>query len=129
MERAIKERMSLQDIETLMPQELINYKPVSAVIKEFFGSSQLSQFMDQTEPALRDHPQAPALGARPRRSHARARRLRGPRRSPDALRPRLSDRDAGRSEHRPHRLALDVCARATISASSRRRTARSRTAA
>jgi len=41
MERAIKERMSLQDIETVMPQELINYKPVSAVIKEFFGSSQL----------------------------------------------------------------------------------------
>jgi DNA-directed RNA polymerase subunit beta len=50
MERAIKERMSLQDLETLMPQELINYKPVSAVIKEFFGSSQLSQFMDQTNP-------------------------------------------------------------------------------
>ncbi len=50
MERAIKERMSLQDIETLMPQELINYKPVSAVVKEFFGSSQLSQFMDQTNP-------------------------------------------------------------------------------
>src|SRR5580700_4421565 len=47
MERAIKERMSLQDIETLMPQELVNYKPASAVIKEFFGSSQLSQFMDQ----------------------------------------------------------------------------------
>ena len=50
MERAIKERMSLQDIETLMPQELVNYKPASAVIKEFFGSSQLSQFMDQTNP-------------------------------------------------------------------------------
>ena len=50
MERAIKERMSLQDIETLMPQELVNYKPASAVIKEFFGSSQLSQFIDQTNP-------------------------------------------------------------------------------
>lgn len=50
MERAIKERMSIQDIETLMPQDLINYKPVSAVIKEFYGSSQLSQFMDQTNP-------------------------------------------------------------------------------
>ncbi|HZP45249.1 MAG TPA: DNA-directed RNA polymerase subunit beta [Candidatus Binataceae bacterium] len=50
MERAIKERMSLQDIETLMPQELVNYKPASAVIREFFGSSQLSQFMDQTNP-------------------------------------------------------------------------------
>lgn len=50
MERAIKERMSIQDIETLMPQDLINYKPVAAAIKEFFGSSQLSQFMDQTNP-------------------------------------------------------------------------------
>lgn len=50
MERAIKERMSLQDIETLMPNDLVNPKPVSAVVKEFFGSSQLSQFMDQTNP-------------------------------------------------------------------------------
>jgi len=50
MERAIKEKMSLQDIDTLMPQELINYKPVSAALKEFFGSSQLSQFLDQTNP-------------------------------------------------------------------------------
>ena len=50
MERAIKERMSLQEIEQLMPHDLINSKPVSAVIKEFFGSSQLSQFMDQTNP-------------------------------------------------------------------------------
>jgi DNA-directed RNA polymerase subunit beta len=50
MERAIRERMSLQDVETLMPHDLINPKPVSAVVKEFFGSSQLSQFMDQTNP-------------------------------------------------------------------------------
>ncbi len=50
MERAIKERMSLQEIETLMPNDLINSKMVSAVVKEFFGSSQLSQFMDQTNP-------------------------------------------------------------------------------
>jgi len=50
MERAIRERMSLQEIDTLMPHDLINAKPVSAVIKEFFGSSQLSQFMDQTNP-------------------------------------------------------------------------------
>ncbi|MCM2277064.1 MAG: DNA-directed RNA polymerase subunit beta [Oligoflexia bacterium] len=50
MERAIKERMSIQEIETLMPHDLINQKPVSAVVKEFFGSSQLSQFMDQTNP-------------------------------------------------------------------------------
>ena len=51
MERAIKERMSMsQEIETLMPHDLINAKPVSAVVKEYFGSSQLSQFMDQTNP-------------------------------------------------------------------------------
>lgn len=50
MERAIKERMSLQEIDTLMPHDLINAKPVSAVVKEFFGTSQLSQFMDQTNP-------------------------------------------------------------------------------
>jgi len=50
MERAIRERMSLQELETLMPHDLINAKPVSAVVKEFFGSSQLSQFMDQTNP-------------------------------------------------------------------------------
>lgn len=50
MERAIKERMSLQDIETQMPHDLINAKPVTAIVKEFFGSSQLSQFMEQTNP-------------------------------------------------------------------------------
>jgi DNA-directed RNA polymerase subunit beta len=50
MEKAIKERMSLSEIEALMPHDLINAKPVSAVVKEFFGSSQLSQFMDQTNP-------------------------------------------------------------------------------
>jgi DNA-directed RNA polymerase subunit beta len=50
MQRAIKERMSLQDVDALMPRDLINSKPVSAVINEFFGSSQLSQFMDQTNP-------------------------------------------------------------------------------
>ena len=50
MERAIKERMSLQEVATLMPHDLINPKPVSAVLREFFGTSQLSQFMDQTNP-------------------------------------------------------------------------------
>jgi len=50
MERAIKERMAIQDLDTLMPHDLINAKPVQAVIKEFFGTSQLSQFMDQTNP-------------------------------------------------------------------------------
>ncbi len=50
MERAIKERMTLQEVETLMPNDLINPKPVSSAVREFFASSQLSQFMDQTNP-------------------------------------------------------------------------------
>ena len=50
VERAVKERLSLAESEGLMPQEMINAKPVSAAIKEFFGSSQLSQFMDQNNP-------------------------------------------------------------------------------
>lgn len=50
MERAIRERMSMQELETLMPHDLVNPKPVSSAIKEFFGTSQLSQFMDQTNP-------------------------------------------------------------------------------
>ncbi len=50
MERAIRERMSLQEIDTLMPHDLINPKPITSAIKEFFGTSQLSQFMDQTNP-------------------------------------------------------------------------------
>lgn len=50
VERAVKERLSLAETEGLMPQEIINAKPVSAVVKEFFGSSQLSQFMDQNNP-------------------------------------------------------------------------------
>ena len=50
MERVIRERMTIQDMEAVTPQALINIRPVSAAIKEFFGSSQLSQFMDQTNP-------------------------------------------------------------------------------
>ncbi|WP_334194969.1 DNA-directed RNA polymerase subunit beta, partial [Pararhodobacter sp.] len=50
MERAIRERMSSVDIDTVMPQDLINAKPAAAAVREFFGSSQLSQFMDQTNP-------------------------------------------------------------------------------
>nr|AGE10380.1 RNA polymerase [Aeromonas hydrophila] len=50
VERAVKERLSLGDLDTLMPQDLINAKPISAAVKEFFGSSQLSQFMNQNNP-------------------------------------------------------------------------------
>jgi len=50
VERAVKERLSMAESEGLMPQDLINAKPVAAAVKEFFGSSQLSQFMDQNNP-------------------------------------------------------------------------------
>ena len=63
MERAIKERMSAVEIDTVMPQDLINAKPAAAAVREFFGSSQLSQFMDQTNPLSRGDAQAAPLGA------------------------------------------------------------------
>ena len=50
MERAIRERMSSIDLDSVMPHDLINAKPAAAAVREFFGSSQLSQFMDQTNP-------------------------------------------------------------------------------
>ena len=114
MERAIKERMCAVDIDTVMPHDLINAKPVAAAVREFFGSSQLSQFMDQTESAVGTDPQAPHVGAWTGRSDPRARRLRSARRASDALWPHLPDRDAGRPEYRPDQLARDLCAREQV---------------
>ena len=108
MERAIKERMSSVEIDTVMPHDLINAKPAAAAVREFFGSSQLSQFMDQTNPLseITHKRRLSALG--PGRPDPRARRLRGARRAPDPLRPDLPDRDAGRPEHRPDQLACHL---------------------
>ena len=62
MERAIKEKMSVyQEMSTAMPHDLVNAKPVMAAIREFFGSSQLSQFMDQTNPLERNYAQAASV--------------------------------------------------------------------
>ena len=61
MERAIRERMSSVDIDAVMPQDLINAKPAAAAVREFFGSSQLSQFMDQTNPLQRSPTSAVCL--------------------------------------------------------------------
>ena len=122
MERAIRERMGSVDIDTVMPHDLINAKPAAAAVREFFGSSQLRQFMDQTNPLSRGDAQAPPVRAWPGRSDARARRLRGARRAPDALRPHLPDRDAGRPEHRPDQLAGHLRQGQQVPASSRRRT-------
>src|SRR6202795_5067638 len=65
MERAIKERMSSVDIDTVMPQDLINAKPAAAAVREFFGSSQLSQFMDQTNPLSEITHKGPLSGLGP----------------------------------------------------------------
>ena len=78
--------------------------------------------------AVRDHPQAPRFRARPGRPDARARRLRGARRAPDPLRPRLPDRDAGRPEHRPDQLAGPVRPHQLVRLPRDARTARSSTA-
>ena len=67
MERVIRERMTIQDLDVVTPQSLINIRPVTAAIKEFFGSSPLSQFMDQTNPLARADPQAPSVCPGPRR--------------------------------------------------------------
>ena len=103
--------MSLQDIETLMPQELINYKPVSAVIKEFFGSSQLSQFMDQTNPLseITHKRRLSALGPGGLTRERAGFEVRDV--HPTHYGRDLPDRDAGRSEHRSDRVALDLRAR------------------
>ena len=115
MERAIKEKMSVyQEMVTAMPHDLINAKPVIAAVREFFGSSQLSQFMDQTNPLVGNHAQAPSVGTRTGRSFARARRIRSSRRPPDSLRPHLSDRNAGRSEHRIDLIVELLCAHQRI---------------
>ena len=63
----MRERMTTQDVEAITPQTLINIRPVVAAIKEFFGTSQLSQFMDQVNPLSGSHPPAPPVGARARR--------------------------------------------------------------
>ena len=124
VERAVHERLCQAESDNLMPHDLINAKPVSAAIKEFFGSSQLSQFMDQTNPLseITHKRRVSALGTG--RSDARARRLRGARRASDPLWPRVPDRNAGRSEHRPDQLAGAVCAHQLSMASSKRPTAR-----
>ena len=104
MERVVRERMTTQDVEAITPQTLINIRPVVAAIKEFFGTSQLSQFMDQTNPLGGVDAQAPAFCVGAWWPLTRARRVRSARRSPIPLRAHVSDRDARRPEYWPYRL-------------------------
>ncbi len=93
MERVVRERLTTEDADTITPQTIINIRPVVAALKEFFGSSQLSQFMDQTNSLIGPDPPPPALRPRRRRPHARARAHRGARRAPDPLRAHVPHRD------------------------------------
>ena len=108
MERVVRERLTTEDEDTITPQTIVNIRPVVAALKEFFGSSQLSQFMDQTNSLSGLTHRRRLTRPRRRRPDPRARAHRGPRRPPDALRPHVPDRDAGGSEHRPHRLAVEL---------------------
>ncbi len=114
MERIIKERMTISNSGTITSASLINARPVVAAIKEFFGSSQLSQFMDQTNPLAELDSQATPLGAWSRRTVPRTRGVRRARRASEPLRPHLPDRDPGRSEHRAHRIARNLRARQRV---------------
>ena len=108
MERVVRERMTTQDVEAITPQTLINIRPVVASIKEFFGTSQLSQFMDQTNPlaGLTHKRRLSALGPGGLSRERAGFEVRDVHPSP--LRPDVPDRDAGGPEHRPDRLAVDL---------------------
>ena len=108
LRRTVQERMSLKDAEDMTPRSLINPKSISAAIEYFFGRGELSQVVDQTNPAGPAHARAAALGPGAWRPEPQASRLRGPRRPHLALRPDLPDRDAGRHQHRPDQLAGDL---------------------
>ena len=108
MERVVRERMTTQDEDSITPQSVVNVKPVSSAIKEFFGSSQLSQFMDQTNTSERAVAQEAALRDGRGWAEQGAGAHRGARRAPDALRQDVPHRDARGPEHRAHRAALHV---------------------
>ena len=128
MERVVRERMTTQDVEAITPQTLINIRPVVAAIKEFFGSSQLSQFMDQTNPlaGLTHKRRLSALGPGGLSRERAGFEVRDV--HPQPLRADVPHRDARGPEHRPDRLPGHVRADQPATGSSRRRTARSSTA-
>ena len=125
MERVVKERMTIQDPEKAHAQRADQHPAGRRGHEGVLRRQPALPVHGPDEPAGRADPQAAPLGPRPRRPLPRARRLRRPRRPPQPLRAHLPDRDAGRPEHRPHRLAGHLRRASTSTASSRRRTARS----
>ena len=126
-ERLVKERMTLFDvnIDGMTPQKLINPKALSAVDPRFLRPLAAFAVHGSDQSAGGIDAQAPSLGSRAWRFEPRSRRLRSARRSSVALRPDLSDRNAGRSEHRSDQLDVDLCADQRIRVSSKRLTAKS----
>ena len=114
MERAIKERMSSVEIDNVMPQDLINAKPAAAAVREFFGSSQLSQFMDQTNPLseVSHKRRLSALGAGGLTRERAGFEVRDV--HVTHYGPHLPDRDAGRPEHRSDQQPCDLRARQQV---------------
>ena len=122
MERVVRERMTTQDMEVITPQSLINIKPVTAAVKEFFGSSQLSQFMDQNNPLaeLTHKRRLSALGPGGLSRERAGFEVRDVHHSHYGT--NVSHRDAGRSQHRSDRLAGHLWRQSTSTASSKRHT-------
>ena len=113
MERAIKERMSSVDIETVMPHDLINAKPAAAAVREFFGSSQLSQFMDQTNPLseITHKRRLSALGPGGLTRERAGFEVRDVHLTHYG---RICPIETRRPQYRPHQLARDTCARQQV---------------
>ena len=112
MERVVRERMTTEDVDTITPQTIINIRPVVAGAEGVLRLLAAVAVHGPDELARRAHAPAAPVGARRRRPHARARADRGARRPSDPLRADVPDRDAGRPEHRPDRLAASF---ATVS--------------
>ena len=108
MERVVRERMTTQDVEAITPADADQHPPRGRGDQGVLRHVAALAVHGPGEPAVGPHPPPPPVGARPGRPLARARRLRGPRRALQPLRPDVPDRDAGGSEHRPDRRALDV---------------------
>ena len=105
VERAVKERLGQAEADNLMPHDLINSQADLGRDPRILRFVAAVAVHGPDQPAVGNHAQAPRLRTGPGRPDARARRLRGARRAPDPLRPRLPDRNAGRPEHRPDQLA------------------------
>ena len=120
MERVVRERMTTQDVEAITPDDADQHPPGRRRDQGVLRNLAAVAVHGPGQPAVGPDPPSPPVGARAGRPQPRARRLRGPRRALQPLRPDVPDRDAGGPEHRPHRCARRPSPGSTSSASSRR---------